>query len=143
MLHTKKLVVVMVLALAVSALIAGTALAADVMGCVSPQKIMFQHPKFAQVQKQIKEMTEKKQKEAKDAIDKESDDKKKAQIYQSKRQEVAREEAKLMEPLFKDINLAIRTVANAKKVTVVVDKDAVFFGGLDLTQDVITELKKK
>lgn len=143
MLHTKKLVVVMVLALAVSALIAGTALAADVMGCVSPQKIMFQHPKFAQVQKQIKEMTEKKQKEAKDAIDKESDDKKKAQIYQTKRQEVAREEAKLMEPLFKDINLAIRTVANAKKVTVVVDKDAVFFGGLDLTQDVITELKKK
>lgn len=143
MLHTKKFVVVMVLAFAFSALIAGTALAADVMGCVSPQKIMFQHPKFAQVQKQIKEMTEKKQKEAKDAIDKESDDKKKAQIYQTKRQEVAREEAKLMEPLFKDINLAIRTVANAKKVTVVVDKDAVFFGGLDITQDVITELKKK
>lgn len=143
MLHTKKLVIVMVLALAISALAAGAALAADVMGCVSPQKIMFQHPKFAQVQKQIKEMTEKKQKEAKAAIDKESDEKKKAQIYQTKRQEVAKEEAKLMEPLFKDINLAIRTVANAKKVTVVVDKDAVFFGGHDLTQDVITELKKK
>ena len=48
-----------------------------------------------------------------------------------------------MEPLFKDINLAIRTVANAKKITVVVDKDAVFYGGVDITQDVINSLKKK
>jgi outer membrane protein len=48
-----------------------------------------------------------------------------------------------MEPLFKDINLAIRTVANAKKITVVVDKGAVFFGGTDITAEVITELKKK
>ena len=88
-------------------------------------------------------LTDKKQKEAKASIDKESDDKKKAQIYQSKRQELAKEEAKLMEPLFKDINLAIRTVANAKKITVVVDKDAVFFGGTDITEAVITELKKK
>ena len=143
MFHGKKFVLVMVIAAVMSCLVAGSAFAADVMGCVSPQKVMFQHPKFAQVQKQIKDMTEKKQKEAKDAIDKESDDKKKAQIYQTKRQEAAKEEAKLMEPLFKDINLAIRTVANAKKITVVVDKDAVFYGGVDITQDVINSLKKK
>ncbi|MCD8391759.1 MAG: OmpH family outer membrane protein, partial [Cloacibacillus porcorum] len=50
---------------------------------------------------------------------------------------------KLMEPLFKDINLAIRTVANQKKLTVVVDKEAVFYGGIDITDAVIAELKKK
>ena len=84
-----------------------------------------------------------KQNEAKTAIDKEKDDKKKAQIYQQKRQEAAQEEAKLMDPLFKDINIAVRTVANAKKINVVVDKDAVFFGGIDITDAVVTELKKK
>ena len=55
----------------------------------------------------------------------------------------AKEESKLMAPLFTDINLAIRTVANAKKITVVVDKDAVFYGGTDITDAVVAELKKK
>ncbi len=124
-------------------LAAGSAFAQDVIGCVNPQKIMFQHPKFESVQKQIKSITDKKQSEAKSAIDKEKDDKKKASIYQEKRQELAKEESKLMAPLFTDINLAIRTVANAKKITVVVDKDAVFYGGTDITDAVVAELKKK
>jgi len=122
--------------------LAGAALAQDVMGCVDPQKIMFQHPKFEDVQKQIRDVTNKKQEEAKIAIDKETDDKKKSQIFQTKRTEAAEEERKLMEPIFKDINLAIRMVANAKKITVVVDKGAVFYGGADITDDVIAELKK-
>lgn len=140
---TKKMAAGLILALMFSFVAAGAAFAQDVIGCVSPQKIMFQHPKFQQVQKQIKDMAESKQKETKTAIDKESDDKKKSQIYQTKRQELAKEEAKLMEPIFKDINLAIRTVANAKKITVVVDKDAVFYGGIDITDAVIAELKRK
>jgi outer membrane protein len=53
------------------------------------------------------------------------------------------EEQKLMEPLFKDIDLAIRTVAKLKSITVVLDKGQVFFGGTDITEDVIQELKKK
>jgi len=48
-----------------------------------------------------------------------------------------------MEPLFKDIDLAIRTVAKAKGVTIVLDKTQVFFGGADITEDVIQEVKKK
>ena len=43
----------------------------------------------------------------------------------------------------KDIDMAIRTVCKAKAVTVVVDRNAVFFGGLDITDDVVQELKKK
>ncbi|MEG1799924.1 MAG: OmpH family outer membrane protein [Synergistaceae bacterium] len=143
MVLTKKMIVVLMTACLFAFFAAGSAFAQDVIGCVNPQKIMFQHPKFESVQKQIKSITDKKQNEAKAAIDKEKDDKKKAAIYQSKRQELAKEEAKLMEPLFQDINLAIRTVANAKKITVVVDKDAVFFGGTDITDAVVTELKKK
>ena len=123
--------------------LAGAALAEEKVAIIDPQKVMFQHPKFEQTQKQIKTVMEKKQNEAKAAIDKEKDNNKKAQIFQAKRQEAAVEEKKLMDPLFKDIDMAIRSVCKAKAVTVVVDKNAVFFGGLDITDDVVQELKKK
>ena len=88
-------------------------------------------------------MNEKKTKEAKEAIDKIADEQKKVQEYQNRRQDAAQEESKLMAPIFKDVELAIRKVANAKKVNVVVDENAVFYGGINITEDVITELKKK
>ena len=79
--------------------------------------------------KQVKAIADKKQGEAKIAIDKETDNNKKAQIFQKMRKEIAEEEQKLMQPLFKDIDLAVRTVATAKKITVIVDKTAIFYGG--------------
>ncbi|MDO4988472.1 MAG: OmpH family outer membrane protein [Synergistes sp.] len=139
----RKAAVSMVMGFVAAACMAGAAFAADVIGTIEIQKAMFQHPKFEQVQKQLRSFSEKKQKEAQTAIEKESDDKKKAQIFQSKRMEVAKEEQKLMEPLEKDINLAIRTVAGQKKITVVVERTAVFFGGTDITDAVIAQLKKK
>ncbi|OUO92982.1 OmpH family outer membrane protein [Cloacibacillus sp. An23] len=137
----KKTLTVMLAALS-ALVLAGSAFAADVVGTIDTQQVMFQHPKFQQVQRQVRDVTDKLQKEAQTAIDKESDNKKKADIYQAKRQELAQEERKLMEPLFKEINLAMRTVANQKKLTVVMDKGVVFYGGVDITNDVITELKK-
>lgn len=124
-------------------LFAGVALAQDKIAILDPQKVLFQHPKFEQTQKQIKTVMDKMQNDAKTAIDKESDNNKKSQIFQDRRQAAAEEEGKLMAPLFKDIDTAIRTVATAKGAGVVVDKNAVFFGGMDITEDVIQELKKK
>lgn len=123
---------------------AGTALAAEdvKMGVLDPQKVLFNHPFFKDTQEKIQKTTESKQNEAKMAIDAESDNKKKAEIYQKKREEAALEEQKLMEPLFKQIDVAIRTVATAKKLSMVFDKNVAFFGGLDITDDVIQELKK-
>lgn len=138
----KKATVGLALALALTAFIAGTAFAAEVIGCIEPQKIMFQHPKFEQVQKQVKDVLDKKQRELKAAIDQEPNEQKKSEIFNKMRQEAANEERKLMEPLFRDINLAIRTVANTKNITVVLDKSAIFYGGINITDDVIRELKK-
>lgn len=139
----KKVMGVSLLVLLLSLCIAGIAAAEEKVAIIDPQKVLFQHPKFEQTQKQIKAMMERKQTEAKAAIDKETNNDKKTQIFQSKREEAASEERKLMEPLFKDIDIAIRTVASAKKLTIVVDKNALFFGGLDITDDVVQELKKK
>jgi outer membrane protein len=47
-----------------------------------------------------------------------------------------------MQPLFNDIDQAVRVVATAKQVTVVVDKTALFYGGVDITDDVVQELKR-
>jgi outer membrane protein len=117
--------------------------AADSIAVVDSQKVMLQHPQFAQVQGQIKAAVQKAQDDAKAAIAKETDNNKKAAIFQDKRQEAALAEKKLMEPLLKDIDTAIRTVAKAKGFTVVMDSGAFFMGGTDITEAVIGELKKK
>ena len=76
-------------------------------------------------------------------MDSEKDQDKKAEIYQAKRRELAQEEQRLMQPLFQEAQMAVRTVAKLKSITVVIEKGAVYFGGIDITDDVIQELKKK
>jgi outer membrane protein len=141
--RSARIIPVLILGVLLVTALAGLAAAEEKIGVIDPQKVLFQHPKFEQAQKQIKSVVEKKQAEAKDAMDKTTDNNEKQRIFETKRQEAAREEQKIMEPIFKDIDLAIRTVAKAKNVTVVLDKTQVFFGGADLTEDVIQELKKK
>ncbi len=141
--RSRKILSVVAISVLVLVAISGIASAQEKIAVIDPQKVLFQHPKFEQAQKQIKTIVEKKQAEAKDAIDKTSDNNEKQRIFEAKRQEAAKEEQRIMEPLFKDIDLAIRTVAKAKGVTIVLDKTQVFFGGADITEDVIQEVKKK
>ena len=117
-------------------------LAAEKIGVIEPQKILFQHPKFESTRQKVESLVSVKENEAKSAIQAEADNNKKAEIYQSKRQEAAMEEQKLMAPLFQEIELAVRKVAKSKGITVVFDKAQVFYGGIDLTNDVIQELKR-
>ncbi len=112
------------------------------IGVINPQAILANHPKFKDAQMMIQKAVEQKQNEAKIAIEAESDNNKKAQIFQKKREEAALEEKKLMDPLFKEIDLAIRTVAKAKKLDIVLDNTGVFYGGMDITNDVIQHLQK-
>lgn len=143
MVSMKKAVLFPVLVGFILSMAAGIALAEEKIGVLEPQKVLSQHPKMAQVSKQVQVIVQKKQAEAKSAIEKEKDNKKKEEIYKTKRNEAATEEQKLMAPLFKDIDLAIRSVAKAKGLTVVISKTRVFVGGVDITEDVIRELKKK
>ncbi len=141
--NVKRATAVLALGVLLVATASGIAAAQEKVGVIDPQKVLFQHPKFQEVQRQIKSVVDKKQQEARTAIEQTSDNQQKQQIFEKKRQEAAMEEQKLMEPLFKDIDLAIRTVAKLKSITVVLDKGQVFFGGTDITEDVIQELKKK
>lgn len=142
MISSRKMILLAVLSACVLAAFAGVAFAEEKIGVIDAQKVMAQHPKMAEVSKQIQAVVQKKQAEAKAAIDKEKDEKKKAEIYQAKRKEAAAEEQKLMAPLLKDIDLAIRTTAKAKGLTLVINKAQTFMGGLDISDDVIQALKK-
>lgn len=141
--NTRRIAAVFVVSVFLVTALAGIAAAQEKVGVIDPQKVLFQHPKFEGVQQRIKSVVEKKQQEAKSAIDQTADNQQKQQVFEKKRQEAAAEEQKLMQPLFKDIDMAIRTVAKAKSLTIVLDKGQVFFGGADITEDVIQELKKK
>ena len=114
----------------------------DTIGVVEFQRCVASHPKFSSVQSQMKAADQKKKKEAEAAFNKAASDQKKYEAIQKKQQELAKEQKALMAPLLKDVDLAIRKVAQSKKITVVVEKDATFAGGTDITSDVIAALKK-
>lgn len=139
----RKSVLFSVLLACVLTLIGGVAFAEEKIGIIDPQQVLLNHPKFQDTQKRIQQVIQSKQNEAKMAIEATSDKDEQAKIYRTKRQEAATEEQRLMQPLFKEIDLAIRTVAKAKGLTIVLDKTQVFFGGIDITNDVIQELKKQ
>jgi outer membrane protein len=131
------------LALVCVVAVTGAAVAAEKIAIIDPQKVLFNHPKFQDTQKQIQSMMDKKQQETKMAMETAKGEEEQRRIFMQKRQEAAIEEQKMMEGLFKDIDMAIRVVAQAKGFTLVLDKNQVFFGGVDITNDVILELNKK
>ncbi len=113
------------------------------VGIVDRSEILRNHPGLAKAQQQLTEIARKKENEAKAAADKETDTAKKAQAVQAKRMELAQEEQKLMAPIYRDCEQAVREVAVRKKLTLVLDKFVVLIGGEDITQDVIQQLAKK
>ncbi|WP_455596367.1 OmpH family outer membrane protein [Cloacibacillus porcorum] len=133
------------LLLAIAALFAFGAIsyaADDTVGYVDDMGVLQQFSKFQQAQKQLDELGKKKSNAAKAAFDKESDEKKKSEIVQNLQFEMREEEAKLMNPVLKEVNDTIAKVAKRKGVTIVVNKALVYYGGIDLTQDVVNALKK-
>ena len=122
---------------------AAPAATTDSVGIVDRGEILNNHPRLAQVRQQLTNIARQKENEAKAAADKETDTAKKAQAVQAKRMELAQEEQKLMAPIYRDCEQAVREVAVKKKLTLVLDKFVVLIGGQDITQDVIQQLSKK
>ena len=116
--------------------------AVDSVGVIDMYEVTNNHPKMNDAKAQLATISRQKETEAKAAADKESDPAKKAQIVQAKRMELAKEEQKIMDPIFRDCQQAVREVAVNKKLTLVLNKSVVLIGGSDITQDVIQQLAK-
>ena len=65
----------------------------------------------------------------------------KDRYYKQLQERLTNKEKELMDPLMKDIEAAIKKVADKKGLTVVVDKNAVIYGGVDITDEVIKKMK--
>jgi len=128
---------------AVFAAAAPKASAGDVIGVIDSQLIVSKHPSFEQTMTQLQQIMRQKESEAVAAIDKEPDQAKKSQIMQAKRTEAAREEQRLMEPIYKDCQEAVRVIARQRNVTIVLEKASVYFGGEDITDYVVQQLLRK
>ena len=128
----KKFVLTGVLVAAVLICACPVVFAAEVrVGLIDTQELLKQHPKYPQTLTQIVEMAERKQSEA--GADEES--------FNRMREEVAEEEWRLMQPLFDEIDAAIRAVVVSMELTHVLDKDRLYFGsGMDITEAVVGEL---
>ena len=149
---SKKVLLLMMAAFVLALAMAGAALAAtktapavaaDTVGVIDIDEVTMSHPKMKDARQQMSKLAQQKENEAKTAADREKDTAKKAQIMQTKRMELVQEQQKLMEPIFKDCQQAVREVAANKKLTLVLNKAFVLVGGIDITQDVIQQLAKK
>ena len=127
---------VFILAVVFTVLSAVAAFAAD--GVVNADAVLANYPKFAQARQQLAALAQ--QKEA--AIRAEKDTAKQQQLAQEAQQQLMQEERKLMEPVLNDFRAAIAKVAKSKKLGMVHAAATVMYGGTDITQDVIAELKK-
>jgi outer membrane protein len=138
----KKTVVLLALALMIlnfSAVVADAA--SDKIGFIDPQRVLEAHSKYEASQKQIDEFIKKKTEEARTAAEKETDAEKRMQIIETARMESGQEDLKVMKPILDDINKVIESVAKAKGVTIVIERVFVFYGGVDLTDDVVKGIK--
>ncbi|MBQ7593454.1 MAG: OmpH family outer membrane protein [Synergistaceae bacterium] len=116
---------------------------AEFVGVVDRGEILNNHPGLAKARQDLANIARQKENEAKAAADKETDTAKKAQAVQAKRMELAQEEQRLMAPIYRDCEQAVREVAVKRKLTLVLDKFVVLIGGVDITQDVIQQLSRK
>ncbi|MCL1941077.1 MAG: OmpH family outer membrane protein [Synergistaceae bacterium] len=119
------------------------AAAGDKIGVIDSQMVVTKHPGFEAAMKELQGISRRKEEEARAAADREPDEARKAQVIREKRMELAKEEQRIMEPIIQEAQLAVRTVAKNKGLTVILEKASVYVGGIDITEDVIQQVKKQ
>ncbi len=112
------------------------------VGVIDRDQVMSQHPDAQNVQNQFMAAVDEVQKdfEAKSAG---MNDQEKADYYAQCQQRLQQKQQELIDPLVKSVDEAVKKVADAKGLSVVIEKAAVVYGGQDITQDVISRLGKK
>ncbi|MDR1048728.1 MAG: OmpH family outer membrane protein [Synergistaceae bacterium] len=117
------------------------AAAADTAGVIESRKVIFQHPGFDAAARRLLEFERRKKEEALQAMEAETDPDKRAEIFKNAAQETAEREDFLMSSIRRDCGEALEAVMKKKKITIVFEKDEVYLGGLDITEDIIKEVK--
>ena len=112
------------------------------VGVVNYQMLVQQHPGLAAVQATMTTESENAKKEF-DAKAASLGDKEKQEYYMQLQQRLQLKNQELMVPLFSKVDAVIKEVADAKGLSVVVDKGAVIYGGQDITDDCVKKVTGK
>lgn len=115
--------------------VASAATSESAVGVVNYQMLVTQSPDLAKVRSAMEAEVE----SAKKDFDEKSasmNDQEKQRYYQQLQERIANKEKELMDPLLKNIEAAIKKVADKKGLTVVVEKNNVVYGGVDITDEV-------
>ena len=111
--------------------------ASDKIGFIDSVRILASHPKYEESQRHLDDFTTRKVNEARIAAEREPDDERRLRIIDEARFDSEMESVRVMNPITVDINRVIEVVAQSRGVTIVVERALVYFGGVDLTDDVV------
>lgn len=132
-----------VVGMAVSATGTGYAAgSASNVGKVNHQAIVAQHPDMAKAQETMKAEVEQAKKEF-DAKSASMNDKEKQDYYMQLQQRLNLKQQELIAPIYDKVDAAIKAVADAKGLSVVMDASNVVYGGQDITEDVMKKITGK
>lgn len=146
----------------------GTVYAADTVGSVDPQRVMFQHPSFSGASRlliflsrplegtdsqiltggdpELREMTMMHSRhvmalaELDRAISAENNPDRRAELWRNRQIRLSEFETYLMRPILEDYRRAVRAVMTSRQISIVLDQNSVFYGGTEITDDVIQYL---
>ena len=111
------------------------------VGVVDMRQVYSQHPQTQSMQSEMQKAAADAQKEFEEKS-KNMNDQEKNDYYQQTMQRLQQKQQELTEPIEKDVEDKVKTVAQAKGLSVVLLKDTVVYGGTDITQDVVNKLSK-
>ena len=111
------------------------------IGVVNYQMLVSQSPELANVRTAMQNEIATAQKDF-DEKSKTMSDAEKQRYYKQLQERIGNKERELMDPVLKNIELQIQKIADKKGLSVVVHKDTVVFGGVDITDDVVRAMQK-
>ena len=112
------------------------------VGIVNQQMIFVSLPEMDNYRTSMKTEMDNAQKEF-DEKSKDMPDAEKQRYYAQLQDRLSQKDMELRAPILDKVNAAIKKVADAKGLTVVVEKQAVLYGGSDITDEVIKNLGGK
>ena len=112
------------------------------VGVVNYQMVVQQHPDLAKVQSTMQTESESAKKEF-DAKASSLGDKEKQEYFMQLQQRLQLKNQELMVPIFNKVDSVIKEVSDSKGLSIVVDKNAVVYGGQDITDDCVKKVSGK
>lgn len=120
--------------------VASAASSESAIGVVNYQMIISQMPEIAQLQTTMQQEVSNAQKDFEEK-GKTMNDTEKQRYHQQLQERLMNKEKELMEPITKKIDDTIKKISDKKGLSVVVDKNTVIYGGLDITDEVARALQ--